>query len=87
MAEPIERVGRMALTNYLLHSVIFVLLFHVFKLLPFNALDHDVLLMLVLMTWAFQVAFSWVWLASFQRGPVEALWRRLTATRSTPAPA
>ncbi len=79
MTEPIERVGRMALTNYLLHSVIFVLLFHVFKVLPFDALDHDTLLVLVLITWAFQIAFSWVWLARFRRGPVEALWRRLTA--------
>ncbi len=76
---PIERVGRMALTNYLLHSVVFLLVFHVFKVLPFDALDHDALFMLVLMTWAFQIAFSWIWLSHFKQGPVEALWRKLTA--------
>lgn len=77
--EPIERVGRMALTNYLLHSVIFLLVFHVLKWLPFDALDHDALLGLVLATWAFQIAFSWLWLERFRQGPVEALWRRLAA--------
>lgn len=76
--EPIERVGRMALTNYLLHSVIFLCIFHVFKLLPFDTLDHDVLFALVFSTWAFQIAFSWVWLSRFKQGPVEAAWRKLT---------
>lgn len=78
--EAIERVGRMALTNYLLHSVIFVLVFHVFKVLQFDSLDHDALFSMVLATWAFQIVFSWAWLARFRQGPVEALWRRLTAT-------
>lgn len=76
--EPIERVGRMALTNYLLHSVIFLCIFHVFKVLPFDALDHDAFFALVLATWAFQIAFSWAWLSKFSQGPVEACWRKLT---------
>ncbi len=84
VTEPIERVGRMALTNYLLHSVFFLLLFHVLKVLPFDTLDHDALLMLVVTTWLLQIALSWFWLATFKQGPVEALWRRFTAllTRS-----
>ncbi len=80
ITEPIERVGRMALTNYLLHSVIFLSVFHGFKVLPFDALDHDALFILVLMTWVFQIAFSWIWLSHFKQGPVEALWRKLTTT-------
>ena len=76
VTEPIERVGRMALTNYLLHSLIFLLVFHFFKLLPFDRLDHDALLALVLATWAGQILFSGVWLSYFKQGPVEALWRR-----------
>ena len=78
-AEPIERVGRMALTNYLLHSAIFLCLFHVFKVLPFDTLDHDALFTLVVATWAFQIAFSWMWLSTFNQGPIEAFWRKLTA--------
>lgn len=76
--EAIERVGRMALTNYLLHSVVFLLVFHVFKVLPFDALDHDALLALVVTTWVLQIALSWLWLGRFRQGPVEALWRMLT---------
>ena len=79
ITEPIERVGRMALTNYLLHSVIFLSIFHIFKILPFNSLDHDAFLVLVVMTWVFQIAFSWAWLSHVKQGPVEMLWRKLTA--------
>ena len=78
LTEPIERVGRMALTNYLAHSAIFLCVFHVFKMAPFDTLGHDALFMMVLATWAFQIAFSWIWLALFKQGPVEALWRRLS---------
>ncbi len=78
--ELVERVGRMALTNYLMHSVIFLLVFHVLEALPFDALDHDVLFALVLATWTFQIAFSRAWLGAFRQGPVEALWRRIAST-------
>ena len=80
VTEPIERVGRMALTNYLLHSVAFLLLFHWLKVLPFDVLDHDALFVLVVATWVLQIGLSWFWLARFRQGPVEALWRWLTAT-------
>ncbi len=79
ITEPIERVGRMALTNYLLHSLIFLSVFHIFKILSFDALDHDALFILVLMTWAFQITFSWAWLSHFKQGPVEAFWRKFAA--------
>ncbi|MEM9617777.1 MAG: DUF418 domain-containing protein [Pseudomonadota bacterium] len=79
ITEPIERVGRMALTNYLMHSAIFLSVFHIFKILPFDTLDHDAFFILVLMTWAFQIAFSWAWLSHSKQGPVEALWRKLSA--------
>ena len=79
LTAPVERVGRMALTNYLLHSVVFLGVFHVFKLLPFDRLDHDALFALVLATWAFQIVFSGMWLSRFKQGPVEAAWRYITA--------
>ncbi len=85
-SEAIERVGRMALTNYLLHSAVFLLVFHVFEALPFDALDHDALLAIVVTTWVAQISLSWAWLGRFRQGPVEALWRKLTvaATRFLP---
>ena len=75
-AEVVERVGRMALTNYLMHSVLFVLVFHTLGLLPFDALDHDAMFGLVVATWVFQLVFSWLWLSRYRQGPVEAVWRR-----------
>ena len=36
----VERIGRMALTTYLLHSIVFLGIFHVARLLPFDGLDH-----------------------------------------------
>lgn len=79
-----ERVGRMALTNYLMHSVIFLIIFHALKLLPFDSLDHDALFVLVVAAWTFQLAFSWMWLAKFRQGPVEAFWRSLTVLITSP---
>ncbi|MEO1043888.1 MAG: DUF418 domain-containing protein [Pseudomonadota bacterium] len=73
----IERVGRMALTNYLMQSVLILLLFHGLKLLPFDALDPDALFGLTVAVWLIQIGFSRLWLSHHDQGPVEALWRRL----------
>lgn len=78
MLRPFEAVGRMALSNYTFHSLLFLLIFHVFELLPFDRLDHDAMLGLVVMTWALQIPLSMAWLSHFQQGPLEALWRRLS---------
>jgi len=77
-AHAIECVGRMALTNYLMHSLIFVLLFHSAALLPFDQLDHDAMLLLVVGTWALQITMSMLWLRYFSQGPIETIWRKAT---------
>jgi len=69
-------VGRMALTNYLLQTVICTLLFYHFGL--FMKLDRLSLLMLVPVIWAVNMLFSVLWLRYFRQGPVEWLWRQLT---------
>lgn len=74
----IERVGRMALTNYIVQSALLLLLFHGFKAVAFDTLDHDALLGLVIATWIIQIALSRLWLARFRQGPLEAVWRRLS---------
>ncbi len=69
--------GRMALTNYLVQSLVLSLLFY----------NHGLGLWGIGRTWqigialalcAAQVAFSHWWLARFQYGPFEWLWRALT---------
>lgn len=72
----ITAVGRMALSNYLLQTLICTTLFNHFAL--FNQLDRLQLLMLVPAIWLINLLFSTLWLRVFRQGPMEWLWRRLT---------
>lgn len=72
----IAAVGQLALTNYLMHSFIFLLLFNQLQWLPFNQLDPDQLLIIVLAIWILQLTYSPIIIKYCQRGPIEALWRR-----------
>ena len=71
-------VGRMALTNYLMHSVFALVLFTGAGLGLVGVLQRYQLYLVVLAIWAFQLWFSPWWLARFRFGPVEWLWRWLT---------
>jgi len=71
-------VGRMALTNYLLHSAIALVLFTGAGFGLVGKLDRWMLYPMVLCVWLFQLWFSPWWLARYPQGPLEALWRRLT---------
>lgn len=69
-------VGRMALSNYLLQTLICTTLFD--RLGWFNQLDRLQLLAVVPAVWLVNLLFSIIWLRTFRQGPVEALWRKLT---------
>jgi uncharacterized protein len=71
-------VGRMALTNYLMQSLICTALFYGWGFGLFGRLDRTALAGIVLAIWAFQLLSSAVWLAYFRFGPAEWLWRSLT---------
>ena len=69
-------VGRMALTNYLAHSVVALV---IFVLLGWwGALERYQLYYIVFAVWAVQIVASPIWLKYFHFGPVEWLWRYLT---------
>ncbi|AFJ46460.1 DUF418 domain-containing protein YeiB [Shimwellia blattae] len=70
-------VGRMALTNYLLQTLICITLFYHMGL--YMALSRTQLLVLVPGIWLVNLAVSVIWLHYFRQGPVEWLWRYLTA--------
>ena len=73
-------VGRMALTNYLLQTLICTTLFYQLGLfMQFNRLE---LLLFVVPVWLANLLFSIIWLHFFRQGPVEWLWRRLTLLSS-----
>ena len=72
----IQCVGRMALTNYLLQTLICTTLFYRFQL--FMHYDRLQLLAFVPAVWLVNILFSLLWLRFFSQGPLEWLWRRLT---------
>ena len=68
----------MALTNYLLQSVICSLIFTGAGFGLVGTLDRFELYPLVLAIWVLQLWLSPLWLERYQFGPVEWLWRALT---------
>lgn len=73
-------VGRMALTNYLLQTLICTTVFYHLGL--FMRFDRLQLLAFVPPIWAVNLLVSSLWLRRFRQGPVEWLWRQLTLRAS-----
>jgi uncharacterized protein len=71
-------LGQMALTNYLMQSVVLSLVFYGFGLGLFGKLDSVQGLGIVIVLFGAQVVFSTYWLKRFRFGPCEWLWRSLT---------
>lgn len=74
-------VGRMALTNYLSHSFICLLLFTGAGLGLAGQFGRSEIYLFVFAIWAFQLWFSPCWLGRYHYGPVEWVWRGLTYGR------
>ncbi|HEY4556228.1 MAG TPA: DUF418 domain-containing protein [Lysobacter sp.] len=73
--------GRMALTNYLVQSVVCTLVFSGYGLGYFEQLPRAWQVPFALALFALQVAWSRAWLARFRYGPMEWLWRAFTYGR------
>ena len=71
-------VGRMALTNYIMHSVICAFVFYGIGFSLFGQLERYELYYVVFGIWAFQMIASPIWLKYYKYGPLEWLWRSLT---------
>lgn len=69
--------GRMALSNYLMQSLVFSLLFYPHGLGLWGMGRTEQIGVAVLLC-VLQVGFSHWWMARFQYGPIEWLWRALT---------
>jgi uncharacterized protein len=79
---PFEAAGRMPLTNYLMQSVICITLFRGWGFGLWMQVGPAAGLALSLaIFFAVQVPWSLWWLKRHERGPVEALWARLTYGR------
>jgi uncharacterized protein len=81
---PLATLGRMALSNYLAHSLVFTLLFYGYGAGLYGRLGPAITLWFALGVIVLQLALSRWWLARFRFGPVEWLWRSLTYSRAQP---
>ena len=70
--------GRMALTNYLTHSLLGALIFYGIGLGLIGRLSPPEFYAVALLIFASQILLSRWWLRRRSQGPMEALWRRLT---------
>ncbi|MGI9221085.1 MAG: DUF418 domain-containing protein [Woeseiaceae bacterium] len=71
-------VGRMALTNYLMHSVILTTIFYGYGLGLYGSITRIQQMGFVAAVIILQLFYSSWWLARYRFGPVEWLWRSLT---------
>ncbi len=77
-------VGRMALTNYLMHSVILTTVFYGYGLGLYGEIPRFWQMGFVVAVIALQLSLSPWWLARYRFGPVEWLWRSLTYWQRQP---
>lgn len=78
---PLAAAGRMALSNYIMQSVVCTLIFYSFGLGLFGQVGAFAGLVLSIVIWLVHLPISVAWLSQFRFGPLEWLWRSLTYGR------
>lgn len=76
--------GQMALTNYLLHALILLIVFFGVGFGLIGKLSNAWIPLIAIGLFSVQLMFSTVWLRLFKFGPAEWLWRTLTYGRRQP---
>ena len=77
-------VGRMAFTNYIMHTIICVAVFQGFGGGLYGTTSRLEQTVFILGVWVLQIILSPWWLDRFRYGPLEWLWRSLTYGRMEP---
>jgi uncharacterized protein len=75
---PFAAVGRMALTNYLLQSILCTLFFYHYTTGLYGKVGPALGLIPTVVLYGLQVPFSNWWLSRYRFGPMEWIWRGLT---------
>ncbi len=73
LLSPLQYVGRMAFTNYILQSVVGYLIMRTFGY--YDSFSPTECVIIVLIVFTVQIPLSWLWLKHFKYGPLEWLWR------------
>jgi uncharacterized protein len=77
-------VGRTALSNYLLHSVLCTSIFYGFGLGLYGSVKRIGQIGIVVGIWVLQLLIPPLWLRNFRFGPAEWVWRTLSYGRLQP---
>ena len=77
-------VGRTALTNYLLQTILATAIFYGHGLGLFGSVERVGQIGIVVAIWVVQLVVSPLWLRYYRFGPIEWLWRSLSYWRSQP---
>ncbi|HSV88624.1 MAG TPA: DUF418 domain-containing protein, partial [Bacteroidales bacterium] len=77
-------VGKMALTNYLLHSIICTTIFYGYGFGLIGQIGAFQGVLLAIVIFIVQIPLSRFWLSRFYYGPFEWLWRILTYGKAQP---
>ena len=81
---PLAAVGRMALSNYLLQSLVCTTIFYSYRLGLYGQVGPALGLALTALIFTLQIPLSMWWLRRFRFGPAEWLWRTLTYGKLQP---
>lgn len=81
---PLAPVGRMALSNYLMHTLVFTTISYNYGLGLYGEVSHLEGLALTVAMFALQIPLSAWWLSRYRFGPFEWLWRSLSYRRLQP---
>jgi uncharacterized protein len=82
LLSPLQYVGRMAFTNYIMQSVIGYLIIRTFGY--YESFTPSNCILIVLTVFACQIPLSWFWLKHFKFGPLEWLWRCISYWKILP---
>jgi uncharacterized protein len=86
IAVPVRAVGRTALSNYFLQSIIGTTIFYGHGFGYFGWLTRTELLGVVAGVWLFQLFVSTLWTRRFEQGPLEFVWHRMVYGTVVSAP-
>ncbi len=81
LVQPLAAPGRLTLTYYILQSAVFVPIFYHYGLGKYDDWNAVTRLWIALVAIAVQIVVAHWWLARFQYGPIEWVWRALTYLR------
>jgi len=78
LLHPLKYIGRTALSNYLLQSIIFTTIMYSYGFGQFGSLQPWQLIILAIVLYFLQIIISKYWLKHHRFGPMEWIWRKLT---------